>query len=129
VHLLAADACRSQPWTEQFERGGIEVVDAPLGSDELLALVASLEGRIEFVLVTDPVVGVRWASFLLEYLGDVPLVVSTEGVDPNDHRLMAMQDRIGRLADLVLNGDEMDHAAVSVGSLFASVDAAKERRN
>ncbi len=129
VHLLAADAYRSQPWTEQFERGGIEVVDAPLGSDELLALVASLEGRIEFVLVTDPVVGVRWASFLLEYLGGVPLVVSTEGVDPNDHRLMAMQDRIGRLADLVLNGDEMDHAAVSVGSLFASVDAAKERRN
>jgi hypothetical protein len=129
VHLLAADAQRSQPGTEQFERGGIEVVDAPLGSDELLALVASLEGRLDFVLVTDPVVGVRWASFLLEYLGDVPLVVSTEGVDPTDHRLMAMQARVVRLADLVLNGDEMDQAAASVGSLFAAVDAVKGRRN
>jgi hypothetical protein len=129
VHLLAADAQRSQPWTEQFERRGIEVVDAPLGSDELLAFVASLEGRLEFVLVTDPVVGVRWASFLLEYLGDVPLVVSTEGVDQTDHRLMAMQDRVVRLADLVLNGDEMENATASVGSLFAAVDAAKGRRN
>jgi hypothetical protein len=129
VHLLAADAQRSQPWTEQLERGGIEVIDALLGSDELLALVASLDGKLEFVLVTDPVVGVRWASFLLEYLGDVPLVVSTEGVDQTDHRLMAMQDRVVRLADLVLNGDEMDHAAASVGNLFAAVGAAKGRRN
>jgi hypothetical protein len=109
--------------------GGIEVVDAPLGSDELLALVASLEGRLDFVLVTDPVVGVRWASFLLEHLGDVPLVVTTEGVDQTDHRIMAMQDRILRLADFVLNGDEMDHATASIGHLFAAVDAAKERRN
>jgi hypothetical protein len=129
VHLLPADAERSQPWTEQFQRGGIEVVDAQLGSDELLALVASLEGRLEFVLVTDPIVGVRWASFLLEYLGDVPLVVSTEGVDQTDHRLISMQDRVVRLADLVLNGDEMDHAAASVGSLFAAVDAVKGRRS
>ena len=129
VHLLPADEQRSQPWTEQFQMGGIEVVDAPLGSDELLALVASLEGRLDFVLVTDPVVGVRWASFLLEHLGDVPLVVTTEGVDQTDHRIMAMQDRILRLADFVLNGDEMDHATASIGHLFAAVDAAKERRN
>jgi hypothetical protein len=129
VHLLPADAERSQPWTEQFQRGGIEVVDARLGSDELLALVASLEGRLEFVLVTDPIVGVRWASFLLEYLGDVPLVVGTGGVDLTDLRLISMQDRVVRLADLVLNVDEMDHAAASIGSLFAAVDAVKGRRS
>lgn len=129
VHLLPADAQRSQPWTEQFERGGIEVVDAPLGSDELLALVASLEGRIDFVLVTDPVVGVRWASFLLEHLGDVPLVFISEGGDQTDPRNMVMQSRVVRLADIVLNSDEMAHATASVGSLFAVVDAAKRRRN
>ena len=129
VHLLPADAQRSQPWTEHFERGGIEVVDAPLGSDELLALVASLEGRIDFVLVTDPVVGVRWASFLLEHLGVVPLVFSSDGFDQTDPRIMAMQDRVVRLADLVLNSDEVDHATASVGHLFAAVDAVRERRN
>lgn len=129
VHLLPADAQRSQPWTEQFERGGIEVVDAPLGSDELLALVVSLEGRIDFALVTDPVVGVRWASFLLEHLGDVPLVFSSEGGDQTDPRLMVMQSRVVRLADIVLNSDEMAHATASFGNLFAAVDAAKERRD
>ena len=129
VHLLPADAQRSQPWTEQFERGGIEVVDAPLGSDELLALVTSLEGRIDFVLVTDPVVGVRWASFLLEHLGDVPLVFSTDGVDQTDSRIMAMQNRVVRLADIVLNSDEMAHTTASFGNLFAAVDAVRERRN
>jgi len=129
VHLLPADAQRSQPWTKQFERSGIEVVDAPLGSDELLALVASLEGRLEFVLVTDPVVGVRWASFLLEHLGDVPLVFRAEGLDQTDLGIMAMQDRVVRLADVVLNGDEMNHSTASVEHLFASIDALKERRN
>ena len=129
VHLLPADARRSQPWTKQFERSGIEVVDAPLGSDELRALVASLEGRIDFALVTDPVVGVRWASFLLEHLGDVPLVYSAESFDQTDLRVMAMQDRVVRLADVVLNDDEMDHATASVGYLFAEVDAVKRRRN
>ena len=93
------------------------------------ALVASLEGRIDFALVTDPVVGVRWASFLLEHLGDVPLVYSAKSLDQTDLRVMAMQDRVVRLADVVLSGDEMDHATASVGYLFAEVDAVKRRRN
>jgi hypothetical protein len=42
---------------------------------------------------------------------------------------MVMQSRVVRLADIVLNSDEMAHATASVGSLFAAVDAAKERRN
>jgi hypothetical protein len=42
---------------------------------------------------------------------------------------MAMQDRVVRLADLVLNSDEVDLATASVGNLFAAVDAARECRN
>jgi len=84
---------------------------------------------MDFVLVTDPVVGVRWASFLLEHLGVVPLVFSSDGFDQTDPRIMAMQDRVVRLADLVLNSDDVDHATASVGYLFAAVDAAREHRN
>jgi len=42
---------------------------------------------------------------------------------------MAMQDRVVRLADLVLNSDDVDHATASVGYLFAAVDAVKGRRS
>jgi hypothetical protein len=72
---------------------------------------------------------VRWASFLLEHLGDVPLVFRAEGLDQTDLGIMAMQDRVVRLADVVLNGDEMNHSTASVEHLFASIDALKERRN
>ena len=129
VHLLPADAERSQPWTGNLEREGIEVVDAPLGSDELLALVQAVRGRLEFVLVTDPLVAVWWASFLLEYLGDVPLVYNAAGVDGSDDRIVAMEARVARLADVVPDSDVFGESAPSLGQIIEAVNAVNERRN
>lgn len=129
VHLLPADAERSQPWTGNLEREGIEVVDAPLGSDELLALVQAVRGRLEFVLITDPLAAVWWASFLLEYLGDVPLVYNAAGVDGSDDRIVAMEARVARLADVVLDSDVFGESAPSVGQIIGAVNAVNERLN
>jgi len=131
VHLLPADADRTQPWTETFEREGIEVVDAPLGSSELLSLVEAVRGNLEFVLVTDPLVAVWWASFLLEHLGEVPLVYDAAAIDESDDRIVSMEARVARLADVVLHGVGSAHSAASVGQLFEEVSAvrtAKERQ-
>lgn len=123
VHVLPADGQRVQPQTEQLEDQGIEVVDAPLGSEELLAFVQSLQGRLEFVLVTDPLTAVRWASFLLEFLGDVPLVFDAANVDLTDERNQLMEASIARISDVVLvdSSDEISSIQRRVGSPLASV--------
>jgi hypothetical protein len=129
VHLLPADADRTQPWTETFEREGIEVVDAPLGSSELLSLVEAVRGNLEFVLVTDPLVAVWWASFLLEHLGEVPLVCDAAAIDESDDRIVSMEARVARLADVVLDSDVFGESAPSVGQIIEAVNAVNERRN
>ena len=123
VHLIPADVDRAQPRTEQFEIQGIEVIDAPLGSEELLALVHALEGRIEFVLIADPHVGVWWASFLLEHLGQVPLVYDAVGVKSDDERNAGFERHIARMADVVIvnSGDEAQEIERRIGSPLASV--------
>ncbi|MEJ6740265.1 MAG: hypothetical protein QNL59_07010 [Actinomycetota bacterium] len=123
VHLIPADMDRAQPRTEQYEIQGIEVIDAPIGSEELLALVHALDGRIEFVLIADPHVGVWWASFLLEHLGQVPLAYDSVGVDPDDERNAEFERHIARMADVVIinSGDEAQEIERRVGLPLASV--------
>ena len=125
VHVLPSDGQRLQPQTEHLEDEGIEVIDASLGSEELLALVQSLQGRLEFVLVTDPLAAARWASFLLEYLGDVPLVYSAANVDLTDEQNQLLEAPIARISDVVLVGsnDEISSLQRRVGSPLASVVA------
>lgn len=125
VHLLPSDGQRVQPQTEYFEDQGIEVVDAPLGSEELLAFVQSLRGRLEFVLITNPLAAVRWASFLLEYLCDVPLVFDAANVDLTDERRQLMEAPIARISDVVLvdSSEEISSLQRRVGSPLASVVA------
>jgi len=123
VHLIPTDMNRAQPQTEQFEAQGIEVVDAPMGSDELLALVQALDGRTEFVLITDPHAGVWWASFLLEHLGHVPLMYDSVGVDLADERNALLEKPIARMTDVVIveSVDEAKAIEQRVGSPLASL--------
>jgi len=125
VHVLPSDGRRVQPQTENLEDRGIEVIDAPLGSEELLAFVRSLRGRLEFVLVADPLAAVRWASFLLEHLGDIPLVYDATNVDLTDERNRLMEVPIARISDVVLadSSDKISSLQRRVGSPLASVVA------
>lgn len=129
VHIAALASAGPSRYSAAFESMGVEVVDAPLESDEFRDLVTGLDDRLEFVFVARPHVVAAVASVLLTHLAGVPIVydmVDAHGarlalgaaVTGDDRyrqesvRVAAMEGAAARLADVVVTVSEADEVAI-----------------
>lgn len=123
VHVLPSDSKRAQPQTEEYEVLGIEVLDLADKRMELGSFIRALEGKIEFVLLTESQVAASWASYLLEHLDQVPLVIDAVQNDVTGGPTTALDARVMRLADIALVDESRDLSTFEnrVGPEFVSV--------